>query len=131
MVQIVLPSIDLPKQAPIAALSVARPADPKQRVDTYVWYLDAASNINVLYTDTSSGSPVWRTSQPTALRGADPDTSLACLTMATSPQAANGSPKLLELASADTKCYFQRGGLAVEARLELGDWIVTGNVPIP
>lgn len=96
-----------------------------------MWYLDASSNINVLYTDTSSGSPVWRTSQPAALRGADPDTSLACLNMATSQVGADGSPKLLELASADTKCYFQRGGLVMEARLDRGDWIVTGNVPIP
>ncbi|KAK0634202.1 hypothetical protein B0T14DRAFT_467522 [Immersiella caudata] len=126
-----LPSIDLPQRAPIAALSVARPSDPRQRVDTHVWYLDASSNINVLYTDLSSGSPVWRSSQPAALRGADPDTSLACLNMATSPLAADGKPRLLELASADTKCYFQRGGLVMEARLDGGDWVVTGNVPIP
>ncbi|KAK4445468.1 hypothetical protein QBC34DRAFT_333125, partial [Podospora aff. communis PSN243] len=51
-----LPSITMPKRAAIAAFSVARPADTQQRVDTYVLYLDSASNINMLYTDSSSGT---------------------------------------------------------------------------
>jgi hypothetical protein len=76
-----LPEITLPKLAPIAAFSVAREGDAAQRVNTYVLYLDADANINVLYTDADAA---WATAQPDALKGADKDTDIACLNMATS-----------------------------------------------
>jgi len=119
-----LPSITMPKRAAIAAFSVARPADTQQRVNTYVLYLDSASNINMLYTDSSSGSAIWRTSQPAALRGVDSTSNIACLTMATSVRDEAGNAVMLEEASDDTKCFFQKGGALMEARLNGLDWIV-------
>ncbi|KAK0614710.1 hypothetical protein B0T14DRAFT_570614 [Immersiella caudata] len=97
-----LPSIPLPDLSPIAAFSVARPQDEQQRADIYVLYLDASPNINVVFTDTSSGSPTWKTTQPPALRGVDPDTSIACLNMATSPRTSTVLEQLLEPASEST-----------------------------
>lgn len=126
-----LPSITLPRLAPIAAFSVARADDPQQRVDTYVLYPDASSNVHMLYTDSSSGSAVWKTTQPAALRGIDKDSSIACLTFSTSNQNAANSAILLEPASEENKCYFQKGGQIMEAKLKGIDWEVTGNVPIP
>jgi len=120
-----LPSITMPKRAPIAAVSVARPTDTRQRVDTYVMYLDSSSNINVLYSDSSSDPPTWKTSQPTALRGVDSDTNIACLTMATTPSDESGNEVMLEPASDDTKCFFQKGGVLTEARLKGTDWVVS------
>jgi hypothetical protein len=121
----------MPNLSPIAAFSVARPQDEQQRVDTYVLYLDASSNINMLFTDTSSGSPTWKASQPPALRGVDPDTSIACLTMATSPNSSTGFEQLLEPASESTsRCYFQKGGEVLEARFDGKDWAIAGKVPI-
>ncbi|KAK5655087.1 hypothetical protein OQA88_5986 [Cercophora sp. LCS_1] len=95
-----LPLITLPKKAPIAAFSVAR-GDAEQRVNTYVLYIDSSSNIHMLYTDASGGSPVWYTAQPEALRGVDADSSLTCLTMGTSGQGASGGAILLESGSED------------------------------
>ncbi|KAK0649988.1 hypothetical protein B0T16DRAFT_325410 [Cercophora newfieldiana] len=119
-----LPSITTPQRSPLAAFSVARPSDALQRVNTYVLYLDGSSNINVLHTDMTSGSPTWRTSQPEALHGADPDTSIACLNMATSPSNAAQSQELLEPASeATNRCYFQKEGVAVEVRLDGGPYL--------
>ena len=120
-----LPFITIPKRAAIAAFSVARPADTQQRVDTYVLYLDSASNINMLYTDSSSGSATWKTSQPAALRSVDSNSNIACLTMATSPRDEAGNSVSLEAASDDTKCFFQKGGALMEARLSGLDWSVT------
>ncbi|KAK4448745.1 hypothetical protein QBC34DRAFT_102424 [Podospora aff. communis PSN243] len=127
-----IPSILLPPLSPIAAFSVARPQDKQQRVDTHVLYLDASSNINVLYTRmSSSGSPTWRTSQPAALQGVDPDTSIACLNMATSPRTSTEFEQLLEEPSESTnRCYFQRGGRLVEARYDGADWVIAGEVPL-
>lgn len=124
----------------MAGFSVARPSDRLQRVDTYLLYVDGSSNINMLYTDSSSSagssssssSPTWKTAQPAALRGVDPDTDIACLTMATSPNNASGKPVLLEPASDQTRCYFQKGGLVTVAQLNgTADWVVVGTVPIP
>jgi len=126
-----IPSITLPNLAPIAAFSVARPADTQQRVDTYVLYPDSSYNLHMLYTDTSTGSTVWKTMQPAALRGVDRDTNLACLTFSTSNQNAANSAIALEKASEEIKCFFQKGGLIMEAKLVGTDWEVTGNVPIP
>lgn len=137
-----LPSIALPKRAPFAGFSVARGGDALQRVDSYILYLDAAANINVLYTDSSaapssSGSSsqapgvVWKTAQPAALKGVDADTDIACLTMPTSFRNAADVGVLLEQASDDaTRCYFQKGGAVVEAKLSQGNWVVVGTVPM-
>ncbi|KAK0652631.1 hypothetical protein B0T16DRAFT_406536 [Cercophora newfieldiana] len=122
-----LPSVTMPKRAAIAAFSVARPADTQQRVDTYVLYLDSASNINMLYTDSSSGTSttaIWKTTQPVALRGVDSTTNIACLTMATSARDEAGNAVMLEAASDDTKCFLQKGGALMEARLNGLDWVV-------
>jgi len=130
---VALPTISIPKLSPIAAFSVARPSDAQQRVNTYVLYLDASLNINMLYTDTSSGSPVWKSLQPAALKGVDPNTSIACLTLATTRSNAAQSEQLLEPASGSAnRCYFQRSG-RVEAQLDgdRGCWTITGNVTIP
>jgi hypothetical protein len=102
-----------------------------------VLYLDDDANINMLYTEASSNSDttgaVWRTAAPTALHGADQDTHITCLTMATTNNTAAKQDVPLEEASADNRCYFQKGGLVVEVRLDQGkqDWVVTGTVPIP
>jgi hypothetical protein len=133
-----LPDITLPKLAPLAAFSVARKGDTLQRVDTYLLYLDGDANINMLYTDSSSSNSdstgaVWKTVAPSALQGADQDTSITCLTMATTNNNAAKQAVPLEEASADNRCYFQKGGLVVEVTLDRGkqDWVVTGTVPIP
>ncbi|KAK4098890.1 hypothetical protein N658DRAFT_430994 [Parathielavia hyrcaniae] len=135
---VALPNIVLPARTPIAAFSVARPRDRLRRVDTYVLYLDGDGDIGVLYTVVSSGSGSgiagWTTAQPEALRGADRDTDIACLTMPTSFRDAAGAGLLLEEASAETaRCFFQRGGKVVEVRLEskeTGEWVVVGDVPM-
>ncbi|KAK4237605.1 hypothetical protein C8A03DRAFT_34407 [Achaetomium macrosporum] len=128
-----LPAITLPRLAPMAGFSVARAGDPLRRVDTYLLYLDAEKDINVVYTDASAGAErvEWKTARPAALRGADPDTDIACLTMATSFHNAAEAEVHLEEASDATRCYFQRGGVVVEVRLDKGDWTVVGSVPIP
>jgi hypothetical protein len=132
------PDIILPKQAPIAAFSVARAGDDdSQHVDTSVLYLDAADNINVVSSDSTEGSQsataAWKTAKPDALRGADKDTNIACLNMATAGYNATNMPMLLEPASEETRCYFQRGGWVVEVKLDVGtgDWVNVGNVPMP
>jgi hypothetical protein len=129
-----LPSITLPELAPIAAFSVARADDSRGRVDTYVLYLDGNADINVLY---SSGGANWKTVQPRALQGADKDTDIACVGMATSNYGSDTRPLLLGEASAASRCYFQRGGEVIEVRLDVDtgegtrEWVVTGTVPIP
>ncbi|WYZ34070.1 hypothetical protein EsH8_I_000346 [Colletotrichum jinshuiense] len=90
------PSITLPKNGSFAAFSVARPSDSLQRVNTYVLYLDSSSNINVVYSDSSS----WQTSQPSVLKDVDADTNIACLTMTTTYRDSTRAEVLLEDASA-------------------------------
>ncbi|KAK0610362.1 hypothetical protein B0T17DRAFT_110853 [Bombardia bombarda] len=124
------PSLVLPKNSPIAAFTVARPSDtgPKKRVNTYILYLDESSDINVIY---NVDEKSWKTSQPEVLRGADPDTNIACLTLTMS--ASNGTGKLMNLeeATGDNRCYFQRGGEVVEAVMSPGMvWTVTESVLI-
>lgn len=128
-----LPVITPPKKAAIAAFSVARSDDAQQRVNTYVLYIDESSNINMLYTDVSGGSPVWSTAQPAALRGVDADSSLTCLNMATSPEGPSGGAILLEEGTEDTmRCYFTMGGIVKEAKLVGGtEWTIVGSIPIP
>ncbi|KAK3681572.1 hypothetical protein B0T22DRAFT_298541 [Podospora appendiculata] len=123
------PSITLPKYSPIAAFSTARPSDKSERVNTYVLYLDAASDINMVYIESSNPSS-WKTSKPDALKGADPDTDIACLTMATSNYNAAGLEVPLEQASSESKCFFQRGGVLIQAVLDGTDWVVNGTVPL-
>lgn len=132
-----LPAITLPKLAPIAAFSVARAGgDELGRVDTYVLYLDGDADINVLYTDSWSGSEVeWKTARPEALRGVDEDTDIACLNMPSSRKGAEEKPVLLEEVEGDTaRCYFQRGGEVVEVRLDAEggerEWVEVGVVPM-
>lgn len=153
-----LPDVTLPERAPIAAFSVARVRPGggggeeddveamQQQVNTYVLYLDEAADINVLYTDYFSASSssssssqqeeervTWRMATPAALRGADPDTDITCLTMATTVRNASRDQVPLEGPSDENRCYFQRGGRVVEVRLDWAthDWVVTGTVPIP
>jgi hypothetical protein len=135
-----LPEIVLPKQAPLAAFSVARPNDQLQRVDSYVLYLNGEGGISVLYTALSSDSEIgveyveWKMAQPEVLKGVDRDTDIACLNMATSFWDAAEADVLLEGASPETaRCFFQRGGRVVEVRLdtEKADWVVAGEVPMP
>ncbi|KAH6845808.1 hypothetical protein B0I37DRAFT_192402 [Chaetomium sp. MPI-CAGE-AT-0009] len=129
-----LPDITLPKRAPIAAFSVARRGDTLQRVDTSVLYLDADANINVLSSQagSESGETVWKTAKPDVLRGADRDTDIACLNMATTGYNAANVSVALEGASDETRCYFQKGGAVVEVRLDAGrgEWVSTGSVPL-
>ncbi|KAM7209075.1 hypothetical protein V8F20_000684 [Naviculisporaceae sp. PSN 640] len=133
-----LPSIMMPKRTPIAAFSVARGnGDKYGRVNTYVLYIDEIFDINVLYTDTSGSidEPLWKVAQPKELKGVDEDSSLACLTMATSPYGPTGGPIPLEPGTEETmRCYFVRDGKVMEVMLKTGtatDWSVVGNVPIP
>ncbi|KAF6799601.1 hypothetical protein CSOJ01_12378, partial [Colletotrichum sojae] len=121
------PSISLPEGNPFTAFSVARPSDFLQRVNTYVLYLDASSDINVVFTDSSS----WKTTKPEVLRGVDPDTDIACMTMATTHRDSSQSEVPLEGLSGDTRCYFQRGGLVREVVFNGAGWVDIGNVPIP
>ncbi|KAL2130594.1 hypothetical protein VTI74DRAFT_6206 [Chaetomium olivicolor] len=127
-----VPDITLPKLAPMAGFSVARKGDESQRVDTYLLYLDGSANINVLYTALSGSSVEWKMAQPEALKRADPETDIACLTMASTFQNASEAETLLAEASDDTmRCYFQREGKLVEVKLDLkGEWSVVGTVPI-
>ncbi|KAK0719221.1 hypothetical protein B0H67DRAFT_149002 [Lasiosphaeris hirsuta] len=126
-----LPLITLPKRSPIAAFSTGRQSDTLQRVDTYVMYIDADSNINMLYTDSSTDPPNWRTAQPAALKGVDAGTNIACTTMSTSPRNEGLNAMLLEPVSDDgVRCYFQKGGKLMEGKLDDGvDWNV-GEVVI-
>ncbi|KAM7207019.1 hypothetical protein V8F33_000118 [Rhypophila sp. PSN 637] len=126
-----LPTITLPRRAQLAAFSVARD-DTESLVNTYVLYIDEG-NINVLYTDMGSGSPIWTIVQPDALKGVDGDSGLACLTLASSPAGPSGGPILSEVGTEDNmRCYFVRGGLVQEAKMsEIRDWSVVGVVPIP
>ncbi|EFQ27474.1 hypothetical protein CGRA01v4_04569 [Colletotrichum graminicola] len=125
------PSITLPEHGTFAAFSVARPSDSLQRVDTYVLYLDASSDINVVYTDSSaSSSPSWKTAQPDALKGADADTDIACVTMATSAYDSSREAVPLRAAASMVRCYFQREGLVREVTLSGNQWVDIGSVPI-
>ncbi|KAK2014367.1 hypothetical protein LZ32DRAFT_627564 [Colletotrichum eremochloae] len=125
------PSITLPERGAFAAFSVARPSDSLQRVDTYALYLDASSDINVVYTDSSVSSlPSWKTEQPDALKGADVDTDIACLTMAASARDEFKEQVLLRVAPSMVRCYFQREGLVREVTLNGTQWVDIGSVPI-
>lgn len=72
----------------------------------------------------------WKTVQPESLTNADNGTSIACLTMSTSPYDANLQALDLEQASSESKCYFQRGGLVREVVLSGTDWVEVGIVPM-
>jgi hypothetical protein len=131
-----LPDITLPKEASIAAFSVARSGDAKNRVDTYVLHLGGDGDIGVLYTDSSAGGDgdgKWKMAAPAALKGADKDSDIACLTMASSPSNEAEQPVPLEEAGDEMRCIYQRGGRLVEVRLDggKGEWIAVGDVPIP
>jgi hypothetical protein len=73
----------------------------------------------------------WKTSRPAALAGADAGTDIACLTMPESMMDGSGGVVLLEPASPETRCYFQRGGAVREVRLNGTDWVELGTVPLP
>ncbi|KAK1590168.1 uncharacterized protein LY79DRAFT_670096 [Colletotrichum navitas] len=125
------PSITLPQRGTFAAFSVARPSDSLQSVDTYALYLDASSNINVVYTDSStSSSPSWKMAQPDVLKGADADTDTACLTMATSAYDSFQEEVPLKVAASMVRCCFQREVLVREVTLSGTQWVDVGSVPI-
>ncbi|KAK2004020.1 hypothetical protein LX36DRAFT_666072 [Colletotrichum falcatum] len=125
------PSITLPERGAFAAFSVARPSDALQRVDTYALYVDGSSGISVVYTDSSdSSSPSWKTAQPDALKGADADTDIACLTMAASARDSSKAQVRLQVAASMVRCYFQREGLVREVSLDGTRWVDLGSVPI-
>lgn len=121
------PKTIIPKNAAFTAFSTARASDPLQRVNTYVLYVDASSNINVVYVDSDSG---WKTSKPSVLQGVDKDTDIACITLATSPVNVAGSAVNLQPPSNESRCYFQRGGNVIEAVTDGTNWRVTGTVPV-
>ena len=73
----------------------------------------------------------WKTSRPPALAGADKGTDISCVTMPESMSTATGAVLLLEQASAETRCYFQRGGHVREVRLDGEGWVDMGSVPLP
>ncbi|KAL0939748.1 uncharacterized protein CTRU02_206358 [Colletotrichum truncatum] len=119
-------TITLPEHAVFAAFSVARPSDPLQRVNTYVLYLDASFNINVVYVESGS----WKTVQPSDLKNVDSDTDISCLTMATTYRDPDFGEVLLEEASKETRCYFQRGGQLMEVAFDGVTWTKVGHVTV-
>ncbi|KAK1833981.1 hypothetical protein QBC39DRAFT_278051 [Podospora conica] len=123
---IVLPAIVLPQKKAIAAFSAARPDDADQRVDAYVLYVDGSNNINMLYSDSSTAPATWKTVQPAALRGVDADTSIACVTMSTSGNNEAGKAVALEGVSEANACYFQKGGILMEAKMKGLEWSAQG-----
>ncbi|KXH61171.1 hypothetical protein CNYM01_05628 [Colletotrichum nymphaeae SA-01] len=122
---ITVPTIS--KGVSFAAFSIARESDALQRVNIYILFIDASSDINVLRNSASG----WQLTQPAALKAVDSDSDIACLTMATTYFDSNGSQVLLGQALSETRCYFQRGGLVREAMLSGDDWVDLGSVPIP
>lgn len=118
----------MPDKAPIAAFTAARPNDVDQRVDAYVLYIDGSNNINMVYTDSSTAQATWKTVQPAALRGVDAGTSLACVTMATSGNDDRGNAVPLEPVSEANTCYFQKGGVLMEAKMKGLEWSVQSLV---
>lgn len=123
-----LPAINLPNKAAIAAFSAARPNDSDQRVNAYVLYVDGSNNINMVYSDSSTAQVTWKTVQPAALRGVDAGTSLACVTMATSGNDERGNAVPLEPVSEGNACYFQKGGVLMEATMKGLEWSVRSVV---
>lgn len=123
-----LPAINLPNKAAIAAFSAARQNDAEQRVDAYVLYIDGSNNISMVYTDSSTAQVTWKTVQPAALRGVDAGTSLACVTTATSGNDERGNAVPLEPVSEGNTCYFQKGGVLMEAKMKGLEWTVQSVV---
>lgn len=123
-----LPAINLPNKAAIAAFSAARQNDAEQLVDAYVLYIDGSNNINMVYTDSSTAQVTWKTVQPAALRGVDAGTSLACVTTATSGNDERGNAVPLEPVSEGNTCYFQKGGVLMEAKMKGLEWTVQSVV---
>lgn len=115
------------KGGSFAAFSIARQSDASQRVNVYILFIDASSDINVLRNSASG----WQLTQPAALRAVSSDSDIACLTMATTYIDFNGSQVLLGQALSETRCYFQREGLVREVMLSGDDWADLGSVPIP
>ncbi|KAF9872865.1 hypothetical protein CkaCkLH20_09728 [Colletotrichum karsti] len=121
-------SVTLPDHGVFAAFSVARPSDSLGRVNTYILYVDASSNINVAYTEDSSS---WLISRPSALQNVDPDTDITCLTMATTYRDSSQSEvPLMDASWKLARCYFQKGGLLREMVFDGTDWVHFGNVPV-
>ncbi|KAJ4287051.1 hypothetical protein N0V88_007817 [Collariella sp. IMI 366227] len=115
-----IPDITLPERTPMAGFSVARKGDDKGRVETYLLYLGPARNINVLYTDSSVSPVQWRRKKPEAMQGADENTDISCLTMASTLHNTEDEEGPLPEPADDTmRCYFQRGGKVVEVKLDL------------
>ena len=100
--------------------------------------MDKSGNFNVMTTEGSvsdnSGEvkPKWSTPRsPEALKGADPDTDIACLTLATSFNDVDGNEVRLEPRSTEARCYFQVDGRVREVMLDGEEWVVLGDVPMP
>lgn len=122
------PSISIPEGNSLAAFATARDSDTNQRVNTYLLYQGSDNHINIVWVDDNT---TWKTAAPTALKGADRGTNIACLTMPTSSRDINLQQLQLEQASSETRCYFQRGGIVRETVLSGADWVETGSVPMP
>ncbi|KAK3495372.1 uncharacterized protein B0T23DRAFT_130678 [Neurospora hispaniola] len=128
-----------PNGAPIAAWITSRPSSPSHFPNTYIFYLDSDSNIQMVYTSFSGsgdGSPSWKTSAPEALKGLDKNTEIGCVLMASIDKDQNGNEIPIEEDSEEVnRCFFQKGGKLVEARMSesagTGEWKIVGEVPLP
>ena len=123
------PDIRLRLGASFSALAVARSnKDSKNLVNTFIVYQDDDSDIKQVWTEDGLA---WHKSSPNALKGADNGTDIACLTLSTWDGSKIVEPAKILTANYMARCYFQRGGAVVEARLRGTDWFEHSILPIP
>ncbi|KAI9149997.1 hypothetical protein HJFPF1_09747 [Paramyrothecium foliicola] len=127
------PDVQIPEKHSLAAFARKRDSSESQVVSIFILYQDKAGNIQQIYLDDGLK---WKTASPKALAGADPGTSITCIsqssrTCRTSDWEQIGPSSSEPLASDLHRCYFWRNGLVVEVKLKGSDWVELGHVNLP
>lgn len=90
------------------------------------------------FSGSGDNSVTWKTSESKALKGLDKDTQIGCVLMASIDADNDKNEVPIEEDSEEVnRCFFQKGGKLVEARMSGGaengdlEWKVVGEVPLP
>ncbi|KAH7310499.1 hypothetical protein B0I35DRAFT_439164 [Stachybotrys elegans] len=122
-------NITIPMGGAFSAFVTAR-SNGSELVNTYILYQDEDRHIKQAWMDDSEE---WQFSSPEALRYADEDTDIACLTMSMSPTHLDADDwRFPVFLSADInlqRCFFQRGGYIIEVSRVDNEWRETARIP--
>ncbi|KAI9170588.1 hypothetical protein HJFPF1_00056 [Paramyrothecium foliicola] len=133
------PNIELAPGCSFAALAVARSDDSSEDlVNTFILYQGNDTDIKQVWTEDGKE---WNESSPEALKQADRGTDIACISLpawvgdgdfdTSKIPPAYIEPLTIPPANHMARCYYQKDGFLIEARLEGTDWKVHGKVSLP